>query len=573
MNHTFKLLAGALTALVAGTATAAITPADLDGFTAGHIAMGNEAQYAIGTDCYNGTLKVIDGELYLTGLLGSFDVPVTLTTEGYYTYFTITPGTFRGHGGKYDGKAMTMRALEYLTCFQTDPANNPGILWHGYDLKDGGNADLTGRISYSELSQAYYADLRDMPFMLDLDGEADDAIIGGLYIIAYDPNGTAIEYVGGKAVRSYPVHRRVSGSTLELSNWNDCGAAYTVNYDSSAGYLTTKISYPEGLISGSDMSASITARPIRAEVPYIYCGRQQVIVAQTPYTCYWVQNEPTDAINYYYIGADTAGSDITGTWQNISAIHAGYDFDPWVTDNGSVNTITRGNRIDFGASVCYDQNGNIINSADATTVIAGTEETLNVGLTLVAVSSSETDGVTVTATITPKANTSKVEKYELYIAPGKLSSVKAADFEVDYDKGHAKAQPLGDSYNTSVITGNAGEVTYTKHIPAADIVNRDATGQYSFFVKASYTAASGLQPTFHSLAYIDLTPEPEPEPQPEPEPDPDPEGSVSDISAAGASDAQAIYTLQGRLLPQGATLAPGIYIVKSGSNVSKTIIR
>ena len=297
MNHTFKLLAGTLTALVAGTATAAITPADLDGFTAGHIAMGNEAQYAIGTDCYNGALKVIDGELYLTGLLGSFDVPVTLTTEGYYTYFTITPGTFRGHGGKYDGKAMTMRALEYLTCFQTDPANNPGILWHGYDLKDGGNADLTGRISYSELSQAYYADLRDMPFMLDLDGEADDAIIGGLYIIAYDPNGTAIEYVGGKAVRSYPVHRRVSGSTLELSNWNDCGAAYTVNYDSSAGYLTTKISYPEGLISGSDMSASITARPIRAEVPYIYCGRQQVIVAQTPYTCYWVQNEPTDAIN------------------------------------------------------------------------------------------------------------------------------------------------------------------------------------------------------------------------------------------------------------------------------------
>ncbi|MGM9845532.1 MAG: hypothetical protein ACI30K_04820 [Muribaculaceae bacterium] len=559
--------------MVAVTATAAITPDDLDGFTAGHIAMGNEAQYAIGTDCYNGELKVIDGELYLTGLLGSFDVPVTLTTEGYYTYFTITPGTFRGHGGKYDGKAMTLRALEYLTCFQTDPANNPGIFWHGYDLKDGGNADLTGRISYSELSQAYYADLRDLPFLLDFDGDADDEIIGGLYIIAYDPNGTAIEYVGGKAVRSYPVHRRVSGSTLELSNWNDCGAAYTVNYDSSAGYLVTKISFPEGIISGSDMSASITARPIRAAVPYTYCGRSTAIVAQTPYTCYWVQNAPTDDITYYYIGADTAGSDIIGTWQNISAIHAGYDFDPWVTNNGSVNTITRGNRIDFGSSLCYDSKGNIINSADATAIIAGTEETLNVGLTLVDVSSSDADGVTVTATIKPKANTSKVEKYELYMAPGKLSSVKAADFVVDYDKGHAKAQILGDNYNTSVVAGNAGEVTYTKHIATADIVNRDADGQYTFFVKATYTAASGLQPTFHSLAYIDLTPEPDPEPQPDPDPQPDPEGSVSDITADQSAAAREIYSLQGRLMPRGAALLPGIYIVKSGSSVSKTIIR
>ncbi len=200
-------------------------------------------------------------------------------------------------------------------------------------------------------------------------------------------------------------------------------------------------------------------------------------------------------------------------------------------------------------------------------------------------------------------STQYVDGYELMIVPGWHDSAAGSDFA--HELGHTNGFNIEDpkyyhhaKYELTEATGlrhavarraaegktdeeiaaelNSG-LNFNRMIPEADLPVADPNGHYTIYVKTNYTPASGLKPTYHALSYVSD------------------ENTTSIDEVLGSTDDAVIavrngeivvngtdslvevFTLSGAKAYSGAAgtiaVAPGIYLVKAGTQVKKVSVK
>lgn len=162
-----------------------------------------------------------------------------------------------------------------------------------------------------------------------------------------------------------------------------------------------------------------------------------------------------------------------------------------------------------------------------------------------------------------------LDNYEIYLIKGLHSSIYEAGLTYHEDDGLVGALKISDvnvgrtwypeTAKAAISTkSDSNEAYLRKAFSDADLGdNYSDNGHYTFFIKANYTAESGLEPTFHSMQYtvIDQTTEVE--------------NITTDIFT---EDAEPVYfNLQG--VEMSEPLAPGVYVKRVGNTTSKVIVK
>ncbi|MCH5346252.1 MAG: hypothetical protein J1E63_04045 [Muribaculaceae bacterium] len=173
-------------------------------------------------------------------------------------------------------------------------------------------------------------------------------------------------------------------------------------------------------------------------------------------------------------------------------------------------------------------------------------------------------------------NDKYVDHYELYMVPGNVSSVTSNTHKTT---GLVGAMNISDSkfwssFTKSAAKGASAEEDETDNkaaelnadgkfnlvIPEADMKTAGLTpsvnGGYTIFVKTHYTTASGLEPTFHALTYVDNR-----------------NATGVDMIEVEDSNAPAIYFNMNGQQVNGKNMAPGIYIKKQGNKTTKVVVK
>lgn len=194
--------------------------------------------------------------------------------------------------------------------------------------------------------------------------------------------------------------------------------------------------------------------------------------------------------------------------------------------------------------------------------------TLDVNMDITKYGCQENVGVYVQGKFAPVSHAMRVDHYDLYVAP-KVTDLANVTLQADgnlpgainitdeaYDTTFGEEQPGGSGplhlSPARRVEGAVGsEIYFNKLVNYQDIPGFDVDRGYCFYVKATYTAASGLAPTYHALTSSAIT------------------TGVNDIEADDCQAPVEYYTVMGQRVDNPA---PGqVVIRRQGTRASKIV--
>ena len=452
-------------------------------------------------------------------------------------------------------------------------------------------------------------------------GEQNPLYFDEFRIHTYTPNGTASYTVNGPSTGNsdlvkteLPTRVNLGDGTLNFVNFANRGTNYESYYDSSDELMKTNARYFYGTWAATSDPDVFTLSFPRQETwgdpertvsfyddgSYIYTNA--IILTDS---------RSSNGYNEYYAqpSAYDTGA-ISGTMTLKKPVHKNIETNQWIhfQDGGNVHTMVGGilKINDFSVyRTNYDNKftGYTIDCDDLTDVTHDVElgiETYGYGI------SGEDKGkyIYLRGALYPVEGTSTryVDGYELMIVPGWHDSAAGSEFA--HELGHTNGFNIEDpkyyhhaKYELTEATGlrhavarraaegktdeeiaaelNSG-LNFNRMIPEADLPVKDPDGHYSIYVKTNYTPASGLKPTYHALSYVSD------------------ENTTSIDEVLGSTDDAVIAVRNGEIVVNGTdslvevfalsgakvysgaagtiAVAPGIYLVKAGTQVKKVSV-
>lgn len=396
----------------------------------------------------------------------------------------------------------------------------------------------------------------------------DIQCFNSMQIYTYPTNATATEYQGNLIGDMYNVDVTVEDGKIAIKNFLNLGMSYQVN--------TSEPSYSLNFIQGTIDEDGIIELPIQevaGDVDFSFTGQMDdndsylgdgQLFTNGP-TGYWfvymgTTYYPWQLVDYSSFNKTTGeASAVTGAMTTGEATHTGTN--NWVGNGGDCKTQVE-TTYEFGPTGIYGAAyDDIIGSADRIVIKSSDESTADVELHIAKATYYDNTAQAI-GFITSKANTDLVDHYDVYAVSGKYTSITDSGFVTDNTIGNANAVLVHD-----------GSADTEKDYTFTDAFNHSGNGDYTFFVKANYTTASGLAPTFHAMTTVEA------------------QNSAADIDANAAasvtahngvitiagSDAEAtVCNAAGAVIYKGydrsIAVQPGVYMVQLGSTVVKVIL-
>ena len=301
----------------------------------------------------------------------------------------------------------------------------------------------------------------------------------------------------------------------------------------------------------------------------------------------------------------TNPKNLKGTWQKVDGPKHNAELNGWVTNGGARRTY-QGMEAKFDtwtlltpvyqASSYYGpwsiQRSNYVNAPyfnmtyDGayfdTDILFGADITAQVSLDLHEIKVHPEQGLYIDADVNFDKNEDYVDHCEVYVVKGAYRNINDAGFVHHDDTGHASAKYFHHKASAAAVKGHRAaskdELSYhvAKLVSPGTLGMETDKGDYTVFVKTVYTADSNLSPTYHSMQAFTV-------PNTTAVDDIYADGNHLDVQGgAGYVDIEAdgtvsVYTASGVKVYEGAatrlSLTAGLYIVRSGRNSAKAIVR
>lgn len=583
------LLLSALALAFMAPAASAITVDDLDGKTCAQIFAGNHSENGLPrVGCsgkfrkINNTTVAVDNffEDYtvtftlsnnkLTLNVGSLSNPTqykpTKGGSGYLVMYNVV-GYSSTLTNIYTGAKTTYYRYQPTSARSTFASNayaNLGARGYGFTFDGTSNTASSGA--------CYFA-------LVPNDEDNRGMVFYNFSLIVQDNNGYAIESDG----TTYPVNYDIEENTINFLNFYNLGVPYSIDFSGPKMAFSPTISatlnqdgtftIPAQVIGGAREGRFQGYSP--TEVDLGDRGTGNVSGAGWGYT-----NYPLEEYNFYLCSNNNGKGNITGKAYTGRLNHVA-NGNYWGSDsklNGSTLKTYKGEVLSVGNMKIYDDfNGSILKNTSSVLFVRDLNAEITHGVELVKkeygydnIGDNNGKYLYINCDLVNARNADYVESYDLYVVPGKYTSVAGKDFAsadghvngtlIDVEKYSTSFVPdEKDHLNTKSVASNPdGNVNFTVLVPEKELNATDANGVYSVYVRANYKEESGLEPTFHALTALG-----------------EKTTGVESVITNGNEDEDApvVYFNMNGIQVSGDALTPGLYIRRQGNTATKVLVK